>query len=194
MKSDSYKTFTYPDDFEEKECDEFINHFINLALHIAIYTLKNSGRYFGLDLAKTAAYEGCFKAYILSKKIENIDYKHCKGFVRTCVKRAFWSFARIFGYIRSRGQVYFPTAWIEYESYFRDRSESSDAVNKIDSKIINEIIKDFPDRESEIHQLFLAGYDYAEIGKKLGYKNKSSPLKMHKRTLERVKKMMMIEI
>lgn len=188
MKRDSYKTFTYPSDYDEKKCEEFINHFINLAMFISVDILKRSNRYFGLDLARTAAYEGCFKAFILSSKIENIEYKHQKGYVRMCTKRAFWSFATIFGYIPSSGQIHFPIEWIDYDSYFSEKKTESNFYNDIDVNIINNIVKNFPEKESEIHQLYISGYDFAEIGRKLRYKNKSSPLKMHQRTIERVKK------
>src|SRR6185369_1663885 len=110
-----------------------------------------------------------------------------KGLVRMCAKRCFWSFAVIFGYLPSSGQIYFPKKFISFEDFFTRKSTGKDVVNEMDTHIINEMIKEFPLRESKIHQLFIAGYDYAEIGRKLGYKNKSSPLKMHKRTLKRVK-------
>lgn len=187
MKRDHYRTFTYPSDYDENACEEFIKHFVNLGIYIAIDCLKRSNQYFGMDLCKSAAYEGCFKAFLLSSKIENPDYKHKKGLVRMCVKRAFWSLAIVFGYIRSSGQSYFPSVWVDYNNFFKDRSAPDNFSDNVDIHIVNEIIKTFPNKEYEIHQLFLSGYDYAEIGRILGYKNKSSALKMHKRTLYRVK-------
>ncbi len=187
MKTDSYKCFTYPEDYDEKLCEEFINHFTGFAVYIANLTLKLSGRYFGLDLARSAAFEGLFKSYIVCSEIVDCSYERKKGIIKMTVKRCFWSFARIFGFIPSSGQTYFPKGYVDFKDFFREKTIDSTTYHDCDLKIIKELIELLPDRERDIHHLYLAGYDFAEIGRKLGYKTKTSPLQMYKRSIERLK-------
>jgi hypothetical protein len=189
MKTDSYKCFTYPDSYDEIACNEFIDHFTGFAIHIAIDILKNSGKHFGLDLAKTSAFEALFRAYIFCSKSEITDYLRKKGIIRMMVKRCFWSFATIFGFIPSSGQSYFPTNWVDFKDFFSETTKKSNIYDECDIKFINNLIQLLPARERDIHHLYIAGYDFAEIGRKLGYKNKSSPLKMHQRTIKRIKEL-----
>ncbi len=185
MKTDSYKTFHYPSDYDEQECEKFITEWLGFAIFIAVDTLKYSKRYVGLDLARTAALEGIFRTYFIAK--DGYSQGETKSLIRMMVKRCFWSFCVIFGYLPSSGQIFFPKEFVNYDVFFRDRSNKKHFFDDLDINIINEFVESFSERERDIHTLYLGGYDFAEISRKIGYANKSSPLKMHKRMIERLK-------
>lgn len=182
----AYRSFTYPEEYDEKECDEFINHFVNLGIFLAMNHLKNSRKYFGKDVAITAAYEGCFRAYLVSKKLNAIEYKFKKGLVRKCVRECFWTLARMFGYIPTSGQIFFPTAWINFEDYFKEQTINSTTCDEVDHQILRDLIDQMPDKERDIFILHLSGYDYAEIARKLGYKGKTTALKIAKKKIRKL--------
>jgi hypothetical protein len=186
MKSDSYKTFTYPESYDEIECEKFIDHWKPLAFFIAFNILKSRKLFYGLDLARSSALEACFRTFVVTEKLGIKDYFHIKGILRKIINRTFWTMATVFGFIASSGQIYFPKYFVDYETFFKNRAIDFN-YSEIDANMIKEMASCFPEKEYQIFQMDLAGYDFVEIANKLGYANKSSPLKMHYRSIERLK-------
>lgn len=182
-------SFTYPEEkYDENEFNIFFDHWKGFAIAITTDILKNRKLYYGLDLCKSSAFEGLFKAFLVIKKLDCKEYLHIKGIVRMCVKRVFWSFSRMYGFIRSSGQVFFPISYVDFFEFFKETT-IPDKISNIDSSILMKIIENFPEKEREIWSLYINGYNFCEISKKLNYANKSSPLKLHYRSIERIKKM-----
>jgi|GEM_PF-5875682 len=179
--------FTYPEEnYDEQEFNIFFEHWKGFAITITTDIVKNRKLYFGLDLCKSSAFEGIFKAFLAIKKLKYDEYLHIKGIVRMCVKNVFWTFCRLYGFIPSSGQKFFPTSFVDFNEYFKN-STTPNEISKIDANILMKIINDCPEKEREIWSLYLTGYDFSEIANKLNYANKSSPLKMFYRSVERIK-------
>lgn len=138
---------------------------------------------------RTAALEGCLNGYIYMQKkgISEKDSAHVRGILRLEVKRAFWDFTRIFGFVKSSGQKYFPEGFDEYSEIFKDHSlPNSGFFNDLDYAAIRLMVDQMPDKERIVFTLFLQGYDFAEISAHLGYHSRSSSRHIFDRMIERI--------
>ncbi len=185
VKRNRQTTFPYPEEIDLCQANKFILEWQNLAIHIAFDLLCTRKIYAGRDTAESAALEGCYKAFTIVKRMSITCESHIKGIVRMNVKRTFWTMCIMNGYVPSRGQIFFPNEWVKWEDYFDERSAENDTPTEVDHRLMRDWISQFPDGKSEVVQLFLAGYNFYEIGVVLN-QVKSSTLKMFKRITDRL--------
>lgn len=155
-------------DFDEAKAEEFIKHFYPLSFYICKDYVTTRRIYCGLDVCESAAYEACFKAYQMEIDRPTVNYLHQKGRVRICSKFGLISMLTTYGYLISSGQKYFPTEWVPLD-YFNQGSTIPNIADEIDKRQIECLLKSLGNEyENEIIDLFLLGYDFVEIGERLG--------------------------
>lgn len=173
--------------YDVNSAEIFINEWKNFAFYISCEHLKKGNYYFGFDLMRSAALEGCLTAYQYIKERKIKEKHNIRGVVRMQVKRCFWDLATMFGYIPSRGQVFFPTSFIDYDSHFQNTFSNQDFREELDRVFLKMLFNELPDKKRRIFELYFNGYNFTEIGKMLGYKDPAASRQVFYRSIEEIK-------
>lgn len=161
-------------DYDVNKANDFIEEWKNLAIYLSLEIAKRDTRFFSLDFVKSTALEACLRAYLYIEKNKITHIPYIRGVIRLSTKRTFWTLATYFGFVPSRGQVYFPKSWENYDELFKDQPLEGFIKNKLDNSLLKQLIKKLPDNKRFVFERYIEGYDFSEISKMMGFAVRSS--------------------
>ena len=175
-------------DFCNDEANKFIQKHLSFSKGYAKSILRSRNNHACYDLAESSAHDGCFKAFILSKRNQLNSEQHEKAMVARCVKFSLNDLLIIFGYMPSPKTKFFPNGLVSYNEYFKYESYDDNIYENIDVNLIFKKIENLNPVDMKIHKLKLMGYSFDQINEKLG---KTGTYSSHRysRSIEKIKKM-----
>lgn len=91
-----------------------------------------------------------------------------KKVISISIKQSLYAQLIYFGFIPDKKRIYFPKFFVPWDKFFKDKRGINLSFADYD---IKELLKKdvFTETEKTLIELYLEGFDYIEIAKKLGY-------------------------
>jgi len=172
-------TVKFDDNVDMQKANEFLKKWESFGVYIGLTEGFDKNLCNDRQTFISGALEGIYKAFVklMHHYAEPWDEKLVRTVIRGQIKRNIYDMCIINGYLPSRGQVFFPKGWVNWEDYFQLYESNNDITATCELNYIESLIEELPDKDRDIMRLFAAGYDCAEISRRSGYKNKSAGLK-----------------
>lgn len=162
--------YKFDKEIDLEKADEFIKNWLGYCLTICREKCKDRYKIEDSHVFLSVSLEALVDAFhVLSTKFSCLEYGEgmVRKVIRTSIKQTLHQHLIVFGYIKDKKRVYFPTEWVSWEEYFMvDNNEINlyeyDIQNLIDGNC-------FTESEVFFINFIIRGYEVKEIAQETGY-------------------------